>query len=78
MGVGGSFDIIAGITKRAPIWMQKTGMEWLYRFLQEPGRMWNRYLLGNIKFVLVELHEKWERTIRSRKKSMNITHTNQY
>ena len=51
MGVGGSFDIVAGVTDRAPVWFQKHGMEWFYRFIQEPGRMWKRYLIGNAKFV---------------------------
>ena len=51
MGVGGTFDVVAGITKRAPKWMQNIGMEWFYRFLQEPRRMWKRYLLGNINFM---------------------------
>lgn len=43
MGVGGSFDIIAGKTRRAPEWMQKTGFEWFFRIIQEPKRMWKRY-----------------------------------
>lgn len=55
MGVGGSFDVVAGKVKRAPVWMQKSGLEWFYRFLQEPGRMWKRYLVGNTKFVLLVL-----------------------
>lgn len=59
MGVGGSFDVLAGKTKRAPAWMQKTGLEWLYRVYQEPGRMWKRYLFGNAKFVLLVLKEKF-------------------
>lgn len=50
MGVGGSFDVIAGKTKRAPKWMQKCGLEWFYRFIQEPRRMFRRYIVGNIKF----------------------------
>ena len=51
MGVGGSFDVIAGKVKRAPKWMQNFGLEWFYRFYQEPTRMWKRYLFGNIKFI---------------------------
>ena len=51
MGVGGSFDIVAGVTKRAPEWYQKHSLEWFYRFMQEPGRMWKRYLVGNARFV---------------------------
>lgn len=58
MGVGGSFDVIAGITKRAPIWMQSRGLEWFYRFLQEPKRMWKRYLITNILFVYYVFREK--------------------
>jgi N-acetylglucosaminyldiphosphoundecaprenol N-acetyl-beta-D-mannosaminyltransferase len=59
MGVGGTFDVIAGITKRAPVWLQKIGMEWFYRFLQEPKRMWKRYLVGNSKFIWLILKEKF-------------------
>ena len=59
MGVGGSFDVIAGKTKRAPVWMQDIGLEWFYRFLQEPKRMWKRYLVGNSKFILLVLKEKF-------------------
>jgi len=51
MGVGGSFDVVAGVTDRAPKWMQDHGMEWFYRFIQEPRRLWNRYVVGNWKFV---------------------------
>jgi N-acetylglucosaminyldiphosphoundecaprenol N-acetyl-beta-D-mannosaminyltransferase len=58
MGVGGSFDVIAGYTKRAPIWMQKIGLEWFYRFIQEPKRMWKRYIYGNSKFVQIVIKEK--------------------
>ena len=50
-GVGGSFDVMAGITRRAPRWMQRAGLEWLYRVMQEPGRMWRRYLITNTRFV---------------------------
>ncbi len=58
MGVGGSFDVIAGLTKRAPVWMQKLGIEWFYRLIQEPKRMWKRYLFGNSKFLLLVFREK--------------------
>ncbi|RDX02256.1 WecB/TagA/CpsF family glycosyltransferase [Listeria kieliensis] len=59
MGVGGSFDVIAGKTKRAPLVMQKAGLEWFYRFLQEPRRMAKRYLIGNAIFLCSVLKEKW-------------------
>lgn len=58
MGVGGSFDVIAGVVKRAPLWMQNVGLEWLFRFFQEPKRMWKRYLIGNSKFIALVLREK--------------------
>ena len=50
-GVGGSFDVMAGVVPRAPVWMQQSGLEWLWRLLQEPGRMWRRYLVTNTMFV---------------------------
>lgn len=53
MGVGGSFDVIAGYVKRAPVWMQKIGLEWLFRVYQEPRRMLKRYVVGNSKFLLL-------------------------
>ncbi len=52
-GVGGSFDVLAGKTRRAPTWMQRTGAEWLFRFAQEPRRMWRRYLVGNGRFCVL-------------------------
>jgi N-acetylglucosaminyldiphosphoundecaprenol N-acetyl-beta-D-mannosaminyltransferase len=58
MGVGGSFDVVAGRVKRAPLWMQNIGLEWFYRFSQEPRRMWKRYLIGNIKFISLVI--KWK------------------
>ena len=53
MGVGGSFDVVSGKVKRAPLWMQKNGLEWFYRLIQEPRRMWRRYIIGNFKFLLI-------------------------
>jgi N-acetylglucosaminyldiphosphoundecaprenol N-acetyl-beta-D-mannosaminyltransferase len=50
-GVGGSFDVIAGIVKRAPLWMQRWGIEWLFRVIQEPRRMFWRYLTTNSIFL---------------------------
>ena len=51
MGVGGSFDVVAGKVNRAPRWMQQSGLEWLYRLAQEPRRMWRRYLVDDLAFV---------------------------
>jgi len=50
-GVGGSFDVFAGKIQRAPVWMQRLGLEWLFRVLQEPRRLWRRYLVSNMKFL---------------------------
>jgi N-acetylglucosaminyldiphosphoundecaprenol N-acetyl-beta-D-mannosaminyltransferase len=55
-GVGGSFDVLAGVIPRAPLWMQRNGLEWLFRLLQEPRRMWRRYLVTNGMFLLLILH----------------------
>ncbi|RUT01790.1 UDP-N-acetyl-D-mannosamine transferase [Dulcicalothrix desertica PCC 7102] len=51
IGVGGTFQVIAGTKRRAPLWMQQVGLEWFYRLLQEPGRLWKRYLVTNSQFL---------------------------
>ena len=51
IGVGGSFDVLAGLRARAPAWVQKLGMEWFYRLIQEPRRLLMRYLITNSQFV---------------------------
>ncbi len=51
IGVGGSFDVLAGLHSRAPLWMQKAGMEWFFRLVQEPRRLFTRYLTTNSRFV---------------------------
>jgi len=51
LGVGGLFDFYSGRLPRAPVWMREIGMEWTWRLLQEPGRMWRRYLIGNPLFL---------------------------
>lgn len=56
-GVGGSIDVVAGFTRRAPRWMQKTGLEWFFRLVQEPRRMWRRYLDTNSVFIWMVLKE---------------------
>ncbi|WP_373483678.1 WecB/TagA/CpsF family glycosyltransferase [Acetobacterium sp.] len=58
MGVGGSFDVVAGLVNRAPMWMQNNNLEWFYRFIQEPRRMWKRYIVGNTKFVVLTYRTK--------------------
>jgi N-acetylglucosaminyldiphosphoundecaprenol N-acetyl-beta-D-mannosaminyltransferase len=51
VGVGGSLDVIAGVVRRAPRWIQRGGLEWAFRLLQEPGRLWRRYLFTNARFI---------------------------
>ena len=53
MGVGGSIDVVAGITRRAPLVWQRAGCEWLYRLLQEPRRMFRRYAVTNTRFAML-------------------------
>ena len=55
IGVGGTFNFIAGKVKRAPRWMQRCGLEWIYRIIQEPGRLWRRYAYGLVKFAWLSL-----------------------
>jgi exopolysaccharide biosynthesis WecB/TagA/CpsF family protein len=51
VGVGGSFDVLAGFIKRAPVWVQSLGMEWFWRLLMEPRKLWKRYLTNNSEFI---------------------------
>jgi len=52
IGVGGSFEMAGGVVKRAPAWMQDCGLEWAYRFLQEPTRLWHRYFVRDLPFLI--------------------------
>lgn len=63
MGVGGSFDVYAGLVQRAPNWMQRSGLEWFHRFLAEPRRMWRRYLTGNLAFIWYVLTDAARRRV---------------
>jgi N-acetylglucosaminyldiphosphoundecaprenol N-acetyl-beta-D-mannosaminyltransferase len=56
-GVGGSFDVVAGIVQRAPEAWQNLGLEWLYRVKQEPRRLWKRYVITNSRFILLVIKE---------------------
>ena len=59
--IGAVFDFYAGTVKRAPIWWQDHGLEWLYRLLKEPRRMWRRYIIGNTLFLWNISKEKWRK-----------------
>lgn len=58
IGVGGAFNVLAGIVPEAPIWMQKMSLEWLYRLIQEPKRLFKRYAVTNTKFIHYLLRER--------------------
>lgn len=58
VGVGGALPVLVGEQKRAPQWMQRNGLEWLYRLIQEPGRLWKRYFYTNAVFILLLIREK--------------------
>lgn len=59
--IGAVFDFFAGTTKRAPLWWQQHSLEWLYRLIKEPKRMWRRYLIGNALFLWNMIREKFFR-----------------
>ena len=59
IGVGATLDFIAGYRARAPIWMQKSGLEWLFRLLQEPRRLWRRYVLDLVNFGFFFTRQWW-------------------
>lgn len=59
IGVGAAFDFHAGSKKRAPVWMQKSGLEWAWRLYQEPGRLWRRYLIDDLPFFWYILRQKY-------------------
>jgi len=52
IGIGGTFEFIVGTVPRAPLWIQRAGLEWVYRILMEPQRLWKRYAVGTVKFAL--------------------------
>lgn len=57
LGIGASFDFVAGTKKRAPVWMQKAGLEWFWRFCLEPRRLFKRYFIDDVKFIYLFLRE---------------------
>ncbi|HSK11804.1 MAG TPA: WecB/TagA/CpsF family glycosyltransferase [Phnomibacter sp.] len=58
IGIGGALPVMIGLQKRAPLWMQKGGLEWFYRFMQEPGRLFKRYAITNARFCWL-LSKAW-------------------
>ncbi len=58
VGVGGSFEMVGGVVARAPLCLQKMGLEWFYRLVREPRRLWKRYLIGGIQFAQVVVRQR--------------------
>jgi N-acetylglucosaminyldiphosphoundecaprenol N-acetyl-beta-D-mannosaminyltransferase len=58
VGIGVSFELVGGLVPRAPLWMQRSGLEWLFRLLAEPKRLWRRYLVGNAVFCMLVARQR--------------------
>lgn len=67
IGVGGTFEFITGTVRRAPVWVQRAGLEWAFRITQDPGRLWKRYFVGFFKFGLMiwpaVLYDRYRRAL---------------
>jgi N-acetylglucosaminyldiphosphoundecaprenol N-acetyl-beta-D-mannosaminyltransferase len=61
IGIGVGFEFVAGMVKRAPLWMQNSGFEWFWRLLMEPKRLWKRYLVDDMKFFWLVLKQKMQK-----------------
>jgi N-acetylglucosaminyldiphosphoundecaprenol N-acetyl-beta-D-mannosaminyltransferase len=61
IGIGGSFEMVGGMTRRAPLWVQAVGLEWLFRLALEPRRLWRRYLIGNVQFLMILLRQAFRK-----------------
>ncbi|MBN2656315.1 MAG: WecB/TagA/CpsF family glycosyltransferase [Spirochaetales bacterium] len=61
-GIGVSFEFIAGMVKRAPLWMQRSGLEWFWRVMMEPGRLWKRYFIDDMKIFKLVFNQKFKKT----------------
>ncbi len=66
LNVGAAFDFAAGAVREAPVWVQKSGFEWLFRLAAEPRRLWRRYLIGNIEFLAAVIAERGNDRQRTR------------
>lgn len=68
VGVGGALPVLVGLQKRAPLWMQKNGLEWVFRLIQEPRRLWKRYFVTNSQFIYYLIVEKFKSKERMKQK----------
>jgi N-acetylglucosaminyldiphosphoundecaprenol N-acetyl-beta-D-mannosaminyltransferase len=73
LGIGVSFELVSGMVTRAPQWMQVSGLEWLFRLLMEPRRLWQRYVVGNAMFIGLVLKQK---TMQVMKQTLKISTSN--
>lgn len=64
VGLGGAFPVYAGVQRRAPLWVQRAGLEWVFRLLQDPGRLWKRYWGTNLPFMWLAARQLLARTER--------------
>jgi len=60
VGVGAAFDFLSGNKKEAPVWMRRVGLEWFFRLMSEPQRLWKRYLVGNSQFIYLLIKERFK------------------
>jgi N-acetylglucosaminyldiphosphoundecaprenol N-acetyl-beta-D-mannosaminyltransferase len=67
IGIGASFEYVAGVSPRAPKWMQRSGLEWLHRVIQEPGRYWKRYVIDDAKFFPLVFAQRVQALVPRRK-----------
>lgn len=72
LGIGVSFELVADLVKRAPIVLQRTGLEWLFRLLVEPRRLWQRYILGNPYFIWLVLRQKLRQDLKLYKGKVKV------
>jgi N-acetylglucosaminyldiphosphoundecaprenol N-acetyl-beta-D-mannosaminyltransferase len=76
LGVGGSFDVLAGLIPRAPRILQRAGLEWFWRLLCEPRRLWKRYLVGNTVFLGIAIaaaaKRRWNSHLRDSRRSSDM------
>jgi N-acetylglucosaminyldiphosphoundecaprenol N-acetyl-beta-D-mannosaminyltransferase len=72
ISVGAALDTQSGLRKRAPQWTHRVGLEWLYRFVREPRRLWRRYLIGNTEFIWL-VARQWVREFKSQRLHKEIT-----
>jgi N-acetylglucosaminyldiphosphoundecaprenol N-acetyl-beta-D-mannosaminyltransferase len=72
IAVGAAFDTQSGLRKRAPKWTHRVGLEWLYRLIREPRRLWRRYLIGNTHFLWLVARQWWRESIAGQRAAENV------